>query len=352
MERRTSDYYRQNALQAYDKANSDEGREKAAALRYELAEYYLAQEDEEDALRHFKELGDYGDAAERVADIYYRRGERELAAGNPNAAAGAFREAGDYLDVADRLAQIYYDQAEALLAKQDEDGAIDAFQRAGAYKDAAQRIDAIYDARLEAYVSAGEWENAENLLRFLKKEEGIPALRYRHAVALYEAGNLLGASFIFDEMPEYIPEEGRPVAEYRQEIAAAGLIVTDWMRPGTVVTLSAFEQDGNEGNGAEPLEWIVLDSDGEKSLLITRYVIYDLWGAIREVWEDSTYRGWLKGTFYNSAFSEAEKAAILTTRIDNSRAAGDPGDYGVAGGEDTEDPVFALSYQEAMRYLR
>lgn len=42
---------------------------------------------------------------------------------------------------------------------------------------------------------------------------------------------------------------------------------------GDVITFGAYEQDNNHSNGTEPLEWIVLDRQDDKVLLLSRYVI-------------------------------------------------------------------------------
>ena len=47
----------------------------------------------------------------------------------------------------------------------------------------------------------------------------------------------------------------------------------DWTTPGSIVRFGTLEQDNSFDNGAEPLEWVVLHSDGEKSLIMTRDVV-------------------------------------------------------------------------------
>ena len=40
-----------------------------------------------------------------------------------------------------------------------------------------------------------------------------------------------------------------------------------------IVTFGRYEQDGNEENGPEEIEWIVLDVKDGRSLLISRYAL-------------------------------------------------------------------------------
>lgn len=58
-------------------------------------------------------------------------------------------------------------------------------------------------------------------------------------------------------------------------------------------------------------------------------------------------RYWCNETFYNEAFSEAEKERILLSELTNP----DNPVYGTSGGPDTQDYVFFLSYEEIEAYL-
>ncbi len=118
----------------------------------------------------------------------------------------------------------------------------------------------------------------------------------------------------------------------------------------STVVLGAFEQDGDTGNGAEPIEWIVLSNDGDSLLLVSRYALdcrpyHVVPGNI--TWEESSLRAWLNSDFYNSAFSEAERDRILTTDVP---AEANP-DYETDPGNATQDRIFMLSISEAQTYF-
>ena len=101
---------------------------------------------------------------------------------------------------------------------------------------------------------------------------------------------------------------------------------------------------------AEPIEWIVLDEDGESVLLLSRYCLASLpWHNDHEAvtWDGSDLRAWLNGEFLETAFSEEERTAIVPTALDN----GDDRNYGTPVGEDTTDFVFLLSAGEATTLL-
>ena len=68
----------------------------------------------------------------------------------------------------------------------------------------------------------------------------------------------------------------------------------------------------------------------------------------RTTWKDSSIRNWLNTDFINIAFSAEERAAILSTQLDNSSS---QSSYGRDGGDSTIDQVFLLSYAEANKYL-
>jgi len=115
---------------------------------------------------------------------------------------------------------------------------------------------------------------------------------------------------------------------------------------GTTVLFGQYEQDGKEENGAESIEWIVLDQKGNKRLLLSRYGIdrqrYNK-QAMGTCWEDCSLRYWLNSDFLNTAFSEEEKQALLHTVVNNRHSAG--------GESKSFDLVYLPSYSEVLHYL-
>lgn len=117
-----------------------------------------------------------------------------------------------------------------------------------------------------------------------------------------------------------------------------------------VVTMGVYEQDADPANGLEPIEWLVLDERDGQRLLIARYGLDAMaFHAIAQdvTWRDSDLRAWLNGTFLETAFTDAERAAIAETRLDNAR---NP-EHGTDSGSATVDRVFLLSSLEAGRYF-
>ena len=118
----------------------------------------------------------------------------------------------------------------------------------------------------------------------------------------------------------------------------------------TPVLFGAWEQDGDPGNGPEPIRWRVLERQDGQALLLseTGLAAMPYHGRWREVtWETCDLREWLNDTFLREAFSEEERGAILMSALANPAKSG----YETKGGADTEDRVFLLSFEEVSRYL-
>lgn len=127
---------------------------------------------------------------------------------------------------------------------------------------------------------------------------------------------------------------------------------------GDNIIFGHYEQDNNIDNGSESIEWIVLDVQDGKALLLSKYGLetkeYNT-GDYEITWERSTLRSWLNNDFINNAFSPEEQSAIIVTEVDNSDAQGfdwsTVGGSKTTGGNNTHDQIFLLSYMEANRYL-
>lgn len=119
---------------------------------------------------------------------------------------------------------------------------------------------------------------------------------------------------------------------------------------GSVVTYGSYEQDNNYYNGSESIQWVVIRVAGDKVLLVSLYGLdskpYNN-TYTNVTWASCSLRSWLNDTFYNTAFSSSEKAGIAYVRLTNDN---NP-TYHTAGGVNTSDHVFILSYSETLKYL-
>lgn len=118
------------------------------------------------------------------------------------------------------------------------------------------------------------------------------------------------------------------------------------------VVFGRYEQDDNVQNGAEPIEWIVLETRDNHQMLISRYAL-DCMQYNEEsvgVWSDSTIRTWLNEEFMQTAFTPEEQSAIVSTEVSNAASEGNDA-WEISDQKDTEDSVFLLSFAEAKNYF-
>ncbi len=111
---------------------------------------------------------------------------------------------------------------------------------------------------------------------------------------------------------------------------------------GDHVLFGSYEQDNDASNGAEPIEWLVLDKKDGRLLVISRYALdYRPYHEKSEsiTWENCSLRKWLDDDFLNKAFSANERSMIRSTTIETEDS------------KDTKDKVFLLSTSEAEHYF-
>lgn len=136
-------------------------------------------------------------------------------------------------------------------------------------------------------------------------------------------------------------------------LSACGLLAQEnaAVATGDSLIYGHYEQDNDQSNGAEPIEWIVLDVQDTRALLLTRYAVdsRNYHPGEREksfpTWAKSSIREWLNGDFMAAAFTEQEQAAIVETTLENKTYKKN------LGGADTTDRVFLLSRDEVEQYL-
>lgn len=122
---------------------------------------------------------------------------------------------------------------------------------------------------------------------------------------------------------------------------------------GDMISFGQYEQDGNQKNGPENIEWMVLDVQGNRALLLSHYALdaqpYNIdYEAV--TWETSTIRNWLNNAFFNNAFTIEEQNSILLTTVDNSALQGNKR-WSDQEQNNTKDNVFLLSYEETDQYF-
>ena len=138
-------------------------------------------------------------------------------------------------------------------------------------------------------------------------------------------------------------------------------------RPTCTTYSSTGENSQQDNNGYyintiywfkyEPIKWKILEESSWDVFLCADMIIdsqdfhyteNQTNGFYGNNYEKSHIRAWLKDTFYNTAFTDAQKGVIKTTNVDNSISStrGDVSNQVVCN--DTNDKVFLLSYREVI----
>ena len=182
---------------------------------------------------------------------------------------------------------------------------------------------------------------------FVIRDNRNKADTYQKAVQMAQAGNTSDAYRLFRELGSYQDAEQR-----LSELAAADVLLPyRAAEKGSIVSFGHFEQDNDLSNGPEPIQWIVLDKiDGQLLLLSSsclKGMAYNTAAFTPVTWETSSLRTWLNEDFFSSAFTEEEKALILTVSNENP----DHSIVETPGGRDTRDRVFVLCERDTVIYL-
>lgn len=119
---------------------------------------------------------------------------------------------------------------------------------------------------------------------------------------------------------------------------------------GDVIYFGYYEQDNDENDGREPIEWMVLDKQDGRALLLSNYALevkkfHEAWEAV--TWETCSLRDWLNVYFIEMAFDPAEQEMIPEVTLRNDAAIYND----VHLSKDTVDRIFCLSYDELDHYF-
>ena len=120
---------------------------------------------------------------------------------------------------------------------------------------------------------------------------------------------------------------------------------------GDIIVFGTYEQDNDTTNGKENIEWLVLAKENNRVLVISDKALdcraYQANSLSYATWEKCSLREWLNNDFFNTAFSDDEKAVIPTVTVSADK---NP-TYNTDPGNATQDQVFLLSIVEAKKYF-
>jgi len=175
----------------------------------------------------------------------------------------------------------------------------------------------------------------------------FPLIDYNKAVDLMSRGRYEEAQSIFINLGDYKDS----VDKSQQATFEIDKKALRNCKANDIVRLGNYEQDNVPANGQEKIEWVVLDVEDGKALLLSRYCLDCMpYEAEKEQasWGESLVRDWLNNEFYNTAFSNYEKSMISLSNVASDQSAND---NTVEPGVITEDHVFLLSVTECREYL-
>ncbi|MCM1546491.1 MAG: DUF6273 domain-containing protein [Clostridiales bacterium] len=76
------------------------------------------------------------------------------------------------------------------------------------------------------------------------------------------------------------------------------------------ISFGSYPQSDSKTN--EPIEWLVLKTNNNKALLLSDKILHVMpFASNTDDFEKSEVRRWLNGQFYNSAFTDEEKARMV-----------------------------------------
>ena len=347
-------------------ATYKDSADHAAAYEAKYAEATSKREanDFDAAIALFSELGTYSDASAKRKEAQnakaYAAAASLMNSEKYEEAIEAFRALNGYSDSTAQIeaceaAILEREYQKAVKLKTDEkyEEAIEAFRALNGYSDSTAQIEACEAAILEREYQKAvklktdeKYEAAINAFRALNgysdSAEQIMECAYRSAEKLRKSGKYAEAYVIYATIQDY-----KDVGEIMTNDAGIAKVVA--YQPGNYVTFGTYPQT-KSGTDQTPIEWLVLESDGETALLISRYALdakpYNTeYESI--TWEKCTLRGWLNSDLYNRAFSAEEKKTILVSDVSADK---NP-PYWTNPGNATKDSVFLLSIIEANKYF-
>ena len=199
-----------------------------------------------------------------------------------------------------------------------------------------------YESALSIYHSLGNYKDSSE--KYLQTLEQIKERDYVGAQAMLQSGQYMNALHAFRALSGYkdvdellTTNENLLAAAYQEWLSAVKIV-------GNTVSFGRFEQDNNKSNGKEEIEWIVLDVQSDRSLLISKYALncYPYNSTHKKVsWENCGLRSYLNSSFI-TVFNAYERARIQTVanKVENRPNA------------TIEDQVFLLDIYEAEKYFK
>ena len=343
-----------------------------AESQHDYAEMLLKEEKYDEAYSIFTELGD----DEAISESKYNRAVALLDVKQYDKAYALLHDIGDNKTIIDSkrerakllLEEEKYVEAYTMLKDIGEEKTISKDKKYACakalldvkrYNEAYTLLQEIGDSktiaeskrsRADTLLKQGKYDEAYTLLKEIGDEATISESKYNRAMAWIDEGKIADAYETLTALNGYKDSTAKADSifdKYKVEklkVELKAVAVRDR------VFFGAYEQDNNISNGKEKIEWLVLEKENNRILVISDKVLdckqYNT--SFDDVtWATCSLRKWLNGTFLNTAFGSAEQAMIADTSVSadiNPQYSTDPGNA-------TTDKVFLLSINEVNRYF-
>ena len=349
-------------LNGYSNSTTKINECKTAILEreYQKALKLMNEEKYERAIKAFEVLNGYSDSTTKINECKtailereYQKALKLMTEEKYEEAIKAFEVLNGYSDSTTKISECKtailerdYQKATRLMEDEKYEEAITTFYALKNYKDSATQILECDYRKAVDLMNDKKFDKATELFSELNgysdSTTQIVECTYRKAGEFCKSGKYDEAYAIYLTIPEY-----KNVSEI---LKTDKNLLRVKFKAGNSITLGNYPQT-KAGNDNTPIEWMVLENDGETALLISRYELdckpynekYE-----DTTWEKCTLRSWLNNEFYNRAFSTEEKQYILQSNV---RADKNP-EYSTNPGNMTKDRVFLLSVVEANKFFK
>ena len=328
---------------------------------YQKALKLMNEEKYEESIKAFKALNGYSDSTTKISECKtailereYRKALKLMTEEKYEESIKTFEALNGYSDSTTKISEYKtailereYQKATRLMEDEKYEEAITTFYALKNYKDSATQILECDYRKAVNLMNDKKFNEATELFSELNSYSDsatqIVECTYRKAGELCKSGKYDEAYAIYLTIPEY-----KNVSEI---LKTDKNLLRVKFKAGNSITLGNYPQT-TAGNDNTPIEWLVLENDGETALLISRYALdsktYHNTMRGKITWEQCALRNWLNNEFYNRAFSTEEKQYILQSNVSADK---NP-KYSTNPGNATKDKVFLLSVVETNKYFK
>lgn len=194
-----------------------------------------------------------------------------------------------------------------------------------------------YQEAIKAFEDAKGFNDSKQ--QIINCNNALKDIAYEDAIKLLEKQEYDKAIKAFKELGNYKDSEAQLDIAYGKKYGEELYSQVKSINIGDIYVFGRFEQNNDTTDGEEPIEWIVVDKDGVKLMLVSKYALYKMpfnelsWaGDAERGWKNSDIRKWLnRSESFGKAFSKEEWSKLIEV--------------------DSYTKVFLLSIDEAETYF-